>query len=70
MSDNKITLAARERCAAHTMLAQLQAVRAVEQALLEKRAKILRMEITADQSDIETAFQCDRVPPNKGWGRS
>lgn len=63
VSDNKVTLAAKERCAAHSLQEQLQAMRAVELALLEKRAKILRMEIAADQSDIETAFQCDRVMP-------
>jgi len=69
MSD-KITIAAKDRCTAHTLHDQLQSMRVVELALLEKRARILRMEMQADQSDIETAFQCDRVLPNKGWDRS
>ena len=68
MSDDKITLAARQRCSNKTLDEQLKAIRLVELALLEKRAKALRAEVArmereADQSDIATAFECDLVPP-------
>lgn len=65
---SKVTLAARERCSASTLQEQLLAMRVVELALLEKRAKLLkaeiaRMEAEADQADIATAFAADKVQP-------
>lgn len=68
MSDSKITLAARQQRSNKTLDEQLKAIRLVELALLEKRAKALRAEITrmereADQADTVFAFECDKEPP-------
>ena len=35
--------------------------------ILQKRCKKLREALDNDQSDIDTAFESDRLPNTKGW---
>ena len=54
---SKVTTKARHRMAAHTIKAQLEA-----------HLYYLRREFVNDQSDVEVAFEADKLP-NKGWDR-
>jgi len=71
---NKVTPEAKARCAAHTLqeqLEQLRTIHTVELTLLKKRQ-------SQDQSDIEFAFDADKVlseqyakqQTGKGWDSS
>lgn len=63
MPDSIITPEALARCAGTPVDEQLRRIRAVELALLQKRVKILRQQLNHDQSDVETAFDADRLMP-------
>lgn len=61
MSDSIITPEARERCEECTPEEQVRLMKIVELALLEKRVRMIKQQLDHDQSDVETAFECDRI---------
>jgi len=67
MVDSKITPEARQRLIETPSAQELRAMRELSLLILQKRCKKLREALDNDQSDINTAFESDRLPNTKGW---
>jgi len=67
MVDSKITPEARQRLIETPSAQELRAMRELELLILQKKVNKLRETLDHDQSDINTAFESDRLPNTKGW---
>ncbi len=67
---SKITPEAAQRLNETPSPQVLRAMRELEMMILQKRVNKLREALDADQSDIDMAFEADRLPCPKGWDTS
>ena len=67
---SKITPEAAQRLSETPSAQELRAMRELSLLILQKRCKKLREALDNDQSDINTAFEADRLPCPKGWDTS
>ena len=65
--DSKITPEAHQRLIETPSAQELRAMRELSLLILQKRCKKLRESLDNDQSDIDLAFEADRLPCPKGW---
>ena len=67
MVDSLITPEAAQRLSETPSAQELRAMRKLELLILQKKVNKLREALDADQSDIDMAFEADRLPCPKGW---